>query len=332
LGPKKRLILRRELPLATQAFVIFLRFGSLTDDSHTYLRPTEVFKRTGVRLSTQYNIIQRWRRRGFVVVKVKRQGVSPKLSQAQVDWITSPDTLQQMAHLNLQRRCAMIRDRFQLATLCVPTLQACYRRCGVKYQRPHYRFWRSPVEMQETRAEQFEFVQTLGTMIKERAYSEIVYVDETTFHLWMKTSKCWLRQGMRLCLQQNRGPSVTVIGAISEARGLVHSEVFVGSNNSDRFLEFLQGLKARCGDRTVVVLDNLRIHYSKKLDAVYDDNFKEMLLPKYSCELNPIETYWSLLKRRWGRELPQYAELGGQQQGAAVERLTVERIRAMMGK
>ena len=60
--------------------MIFLRFGSLIDDSHTYLRPTEVFKRTGVRLNTQYNIIQRWRRRGFVVVKVKRQVVSPMLS------------------------------------------------------------------------------------------------------------------------------------------------------------------------------------------------------------------------------------------------------------
>lgn len=61
LGRKKKVILRRELPLATQAFVIFLRFGSLTDDAQTYLRPTEVFKRTGVCLTTQYGIIKRWR-------------------------------------------------------------------------------------------------------------------------------------------------------------------------------------------------------------------------------------------------------------------------------
>ena len=265
-------------------------------------------------------------------MKIKRTGVQPKLSKEQVDWITSPDTLQEMAHLSMPRRCAVIRERFQLPTLAVNTLRWYYKLCGVKYQRPHYRFWRSPDDIQKTRTVQFEFVQALGTMIKERSYNEIVYVDETSFHLWMKTSKCWLRQGMRLCLQQNRGPSVTVIGAISEERGLVHSKVFVGSNNSDHFLDFLQGLKARCGDRTVVVLDNLRIHYSKKLEAVYDDNFKEMLLPPYSCDLNPIETYWSLLKRRWGRELPQYAEVGGAQQGRTVEEQTVQRIKEMIGR
>lgn len=267
-----------------------------------------------------------------MLVKVKRLGGRPKLSQEQVDWITSPDTLQEMAHLSLKRRCAVIRDRLQLPTLSIMTLRKCYQRCGVKYLRPHYRFWRSPDDIQKTREEQFEFVQVLGTMIKDRTYHEIVYVDETTFHLWMKTSKCWQRPGMRVCMQQNRGPSVTVIGGISEERGLVHAEVFVGSNNSDHFFEFLQGLKARCGPRTVVVLDNLRIHWSKKLDAVYDDAFKEMRLPRYSCDLNPIETYWSLLKRRWCRELPSYAELGGPQQGSAVEQRTVERIRALMGK
>ena len=50
-------------------------------------------------------------------------------------------------------------------------------------------------------------------------------------------------------------------------------------------------------------MDNLRIHYSKKLDDVYDENFKEMFLPTYSSELNPIERLWSIIKRKWVRDL-----------------------------
>ena len=48
----------------------------------------------------------------------------------------------------------------------------------------------------------------------------------------------------------------------------------------------------------VVILDNLRIHHSKKLNEVYDNNFKELFLPTYSSELNPIERLWAIVKRK----------------------------------
>ena len=49
----------------------------------------------------------------------------------------------------------------------------------------------------------------------------------------------------------------------------------------------------------VVILDNLRIHHSKKLNEVYNNNFKELFLPTYSSELNPIERLWAIMKRKW---------------------------------
>jgi hypothetical protein len=52
-------------------------------------------------------------------------------------------------------------------------------------------------------------------MILEKRYEEIVYIDETTFHLWQKVPKCWLKPGMKLSLYKSRGPSISVIGAIS---------------------------------------------------------------------------------------------------------------------
>ena len=46
------LIVRKELTQEVQALVIFLRFGSINSDKREWLSPTEVFKRTGVKLST----------------------------------------------------------------------------------------------------------------------------------------------------------------------------------------------------------------------------------------------------------------------------------------
>jgi len=46
------LVLRKELTQEVQALVIFLRFGSISSDKHEWLSPTEVFKRTKVKLST----------------------------------------------------------------------------------------------------------------------------------------------------------------------------------------------------------------------------------------------------------------------------------------
>jgi hypothetical protein len=46
------LIVRKELSQEVQAMVIFLRFGSINSDKREWLSPTEVFKRTGVKLCT----------------------------------------------------------------------------------------------------------------------------------------------------------------------------------------------------------------------------------------------------------------------------------------
>jgi hypothetical protein len=83
------------------------------------------------------------------------------------------------------------------------------------------------------------FVQQLGILIHGQYYDEILYIDETTFHLWQKLSRCWVTAGMKLSLIKSRGPSISVIGAISKERDLVHFEVFFENNNSNIFLNFM---------------------------------------------------------------------------------------------
>ena len=47
-------------------------------------------------------------------------------------------------------------------------------------------------------------------------------------------------------LHKNRGPSINVIGAISQKRGMAHYEFFEGSNNSRIFEAFIMQLKSKC--------------------------------------------------------------------------------------
>ena len=58
---------------------------------------------------------------------------------------------------------------------------------------------------------------------------------------------------------------MTVIGAISKDRGLIHYAVIVGSNNADNFAKYLYDLRAKCSERkTVVILDHLTVHKASK--------------------------------------------------------------------
>jgi hypothetical protein len=69
--------------------------------------------------------------------------------------------------------------------------------------------------------------------------TDIVYIDETSFHLWMQPARCWLRDGMKVQLPKSRGHSICVIGALSFQKGLILTNVFTGSNNTGTFMQFI---------------------------------------------------------------------------------------------
>ncbi len=49
-------------------------------------------------------------------------------------------------------------------------------------------------------------------------------------------------------------------------------------------------------------MDNLSVHHANDVVKVFDDiHFVAKFLPTYSCDLNPIEKVWHLLKQRWRR-------------------------------
>ena len=55
----------------------------------------------------------------------------------------------------------------------------------------------------------------------------------------------WLKSGMNLNMPKYSISSITVIGAISEKRVLVHFQIFDSTSNFSKFQAFLQVLKAK---------------------------------------------------------------------------------------
>ena len=142
-------------------------------------------------------------------------------------------------------------------------------------------------------------------MIMHQPDIDIVYIDETSFHLWMQPAHCWLRDGMIVQLPKSRGHSIGVIGALSIQRGLILTKVFTGSNSTGTFMHFIDQLKAICaGTKTVVVMDNLSVHHANDVVKLFDENdFVAKFLPTYSCDLNPIEKVLHYLNSDGGGRL-----------------------------
>ena len=161
---------------------------------------------TGVKPSTQYMIIRRWLQHGKQVISlVQRRGPDKMLSYSDRVYIANPKTLMEQRHLNLDQRAEVIKRERNLPKLSASTVWRVYQEFGAKYIKPKI-VYRSKNERQmELQQQQQQFSQIILRTIIHSPHVEIVYIDETTFHLWQAPSRVWLKEGMRIELPNTRG-------------------------------------------------------------------------------------------------------------------------------
>lgn len=102
--------------------------------------------------------------------------------------------------------------------------------------------------------------------------------------------------------------SVSMISAIS-ARGQLHFELFEGSMNAAKFIEFLKKLVADCPTPVFVIVDGSAAHTAKALQRYVESTEGGMsifFLPPYSPDLNPDEWLWNNVKntQNYAPDLP----------------------------
>ena len=86
------------------AFGIYLRFGSLSDDSQVVYSFNRIRYLTGIPQASMVRFVHRWRKLGkdinLLDTKIKRNRWP--LTKEMELWITSAEVLQQMVHLSLE--------------------------------------------------------------------------------------------------------------------------------------------------------------------------------------------------------------------------------------
>lgn len=84
--------------------------------------------------------------------------------------------------------------------------------------------------------------------------------------------------------------------------GVLFHRIYDGSIDGEIFENFIEELLQYCGrfpaPKSVLVMDNVSFHHSQKiLDMCNKAGVKLLFLPPYSPDLNPIEEFFSDLKR-----------------------------------
>jgi transposase len=94
----------------------------------------------------------------------------------------------------------------------------------------------------------------------------------------------------------------SVVGAIDKNNNFFAGFAFKGYMNSDLFegwLEsvFVPAIKERKAKNPILIIDNASHHPKEKIQTMAEQNgFSVIFLPKYSPDLNFIETYWANIK------------------------------------
>lgn len=125
----------------------------------------------------------------------------------------------------------------------------------------------------------------------------IVSMDETSFGRNGRVAYGYSPRGEQLKIQRKTSRMTTVSSlAVVSANELVQRQEVKGSFNTLLFCSFLEYLPLPNG--TVILLDNVSFHHSKKAKEIADlKGFTFLFTPPYSPWFNPIEGVFSIVKR-----------------------------------
>lgn len=120
----------------------------------------------------------------------------------------------------------------------------------------------------------------------------VYWADETA----IRQDTAWIRgyapsgQTPQL-LHSVRWDSITMISAVTN-QGLVRFRLHDGAINTERFIDFLQGLIDDTHNKVFLIVDNLRVHHARQVRQWVDERQERIelhYLPPYSPEANPDE-------------------------------------------
>lgn len=259
----------------------------------------------GAKEKTVSKFLQMYLKYGELERPVKRTGRPKKLPAALVEWLVSREALTNHRYMTMQQRCDDILHHTEPPLkISKSLLLKVYRDHKVVRRKASFKFNRRlNSENAQTHSNIVFLYKLLRHMHEKR---QIIYMDETSTHLWEKMKSFWMpsKELIDVRLNRERGKSVTIIGGISLGFDKLEY-ITCGSTNCTNFHDFLHHISDKIDKKnTVMVLDNHAAHRSKtSVNLANRLGIHLEFLPPTASELNPIERMWSYFKRRWRQKL-----------------------------
>jgi transposase len=138
----------------------------------------------------------------------------------------------------------------------------------------------------------------------------IVYVDETGIDIWLHREHGWSARGSPL-IGKVCGRKYERVGIVAAQLGksILAPYQYEGTMDSGFFEKwFAEKLLPVLPGKSAIVMDNASFHRKSRLcPLALGAGHRMLFLPPYSPELNPIENFWSWLKRHLKKILPTYS-------------------------
>jgi transposase len=129
---------------------------------------------------------------------------------------------------------------------------------------------------------------------------QIVYVDETGIDACLYREYGWSERGAPL-IGRISGHKYKRTGIVAAQMGktILSPLQYDGTMDSILFETWFEiCLLPALPEKSVIVMDNASFHRKRKLWGIIENTEHSLIfLPPYSPELNPIENFWSWLKR-----------------------------------
>lgn len=129
---------------------------------------------------------------------------------------------------------------------------------------------------------------------------KLLFLDETSVYDLASANKAWTPKGTRFHLPMDRARSkrktlITAFGMFGFELSKCLKETCNGIRFASYFEELLQNMK---GKYTHVLMDNAAIHKTKLIQSLFKKyNMTPVYTSPYSPEWNPVEMFFSYLKR-----------------------------------
>ena len=191
--------------------------------------------------------------------------------------------------------CAFVKQKFGISYSSRGMLNL-FDRLGLSYTRPTYTLDKADPKKQEQFRKTFE---TLKKML-EGDITTILFEDESMIRDYQAIMKTWFPKGkQRIIPTYGKHEGVKLVGFLDYETGHVYVEEHK-KYDAEVFLQFLKNVLSQYPNgKTVIILDNARIHHAKLLKEFLDKNkdcLEFVYLPPYSPNLNKIEELWGWLK------------------------------------